>query len=60
MGNIGRAEGTDVFLAWVQSEGSPFEDTSVVGNAKIHGEIRGMWLHQLLFKMMIMTFIYKI
>lgn len=40
MGYIGRAEGTDVFLAWVQSERNPLEAESVVRYVKIHGEMK--------------------
>lgn len=40
MGYIGRAEGTDVLLAWVQRERNPFEAESVVGYVKIHGEMK--------------------
>lgn len=40
MGQIGRAEGTDVFLAWVQSERRTFEAESVVGNVKTHKEMK--------------------
>lgn len=40
MGYIGRAEGTDVFLAWVQSKRNPLEAESVEGYVKIHREMK--------------------